>query len=156
MQTSLSLENQPRMPLFTPILQPTNRTCGQSCVVMVSGYSFEQVYQATGTTPNRGTHGTHLIRALQKFKVECDGKSYLIRRGTNEIPPTAIVRMQANRKSDFPGWYGHWIVRYKDFVLDPSFGEAFPFEDYLNRFMRDKHFTSFIAVYPPKEAKCFF
>lgn len=94
------------------IQQPTNTTCGQTCVAMIVDRTVDEVCEVMRT---RGkTTVKHLIKALNHFGVVCGSK--LQRYSTKSvITPLAVLRVRHPHQN-----LSHWVVRKNGNDYDPD------------------------------------
>lgn len=90
-------------------IQPTPRSCGQTCLAMLLGVPVSDVFVRLVRT--RGTTGRQLRRVLAAYNVRTSDEL----RYTGWLPPVALVRIEwpvVPRR-------GHWIVRANGRFYDP-------------------------------------
>lgn len=92
-------------------IQPTNRSCGQTCLAMVLGIPVGDVFVALKRT--RGTTGSMLRRFLESRGRRCHVEQAY--RGV--LPSVAIVNIQWPEAPRAPG---HWIVWANRRFYDPG------------------------------------
>lgn len=134
--------------------QPTQRTCGQTCLAMLSDKTVDECCQACGKHRKQGTNGTDLIRGLRALGLTCADKShrfkYQYRDGKfvgQPLPDTAIMRVQAKFKTS---WRGHWVVLREGYVYEPATGFILPVELYMHDIHhKGQHFTSYVEILCP-------
>lgn len=139
--------------------QPNNKTCGHTCIAMIANTSVEDAIKVIDH--NSGTHGTHLIKALNHYGIKNSGKSIRIKDNETRLPNFAIVRIQHDksekelrRRLKQKQWYGHWIVVKDGFVYDPSWAivngvsvRPASWSEYSQWLKNNKqHITSYIEI----------
>jgi len=96
--------------ILNRILQPTDYSCGQTCLAMLLNKPVELMFQHLPDSP-RGTYVGQLIQVLRHYGVSCDDRL------TNGLPKTT----RAIGRVIFPHVkQGHWIVLHRGTILDPS------------------------------------
>lgn len=88
-------------------IQPTNRSCGQTCLAMILGIPVGDVFVALKRT--RGTNG----RDIRRFLTSRGRTSHVEQPYRGVLPSVAIVNVQ------FPT-QGHWIVWANRRFYDPG------------------------------------
>lgn len=95
------------------IEQQTPYGCGQACVAMVSGKSFEDVCKVMNKKGK--TRSVHLAHALAQFGRHCDNKA--TRYKGEKLPFLCICRCHYK---GYPG--SHWVVHNNGKFYDPVHG----------------------------------
>jgi hypothetical protein len=119
------------LPPIRPLMQPTDDTCGQTCVAMIVGVTVDEVVQAMGW--NTATSWQDCRRALAKFGIKTGGGDRpfptVWRRGPREhkLPPYSIVEV---RDAPRPKTWGHVVVLRDGIVYDPLYGCGIPILGY--------------------------
>lgn len=114
------------------IMQPTDVTCGQACIAMITGRQIGDVIQDMKT--NGPTSIGQLIEALDFYGVKHAERNTRISR-KNPVPyPYSILTVHAN------GGYTHWALLYDGKYYDPEFGLI------EGEYIYGK-ITSFLAIY---------
>ena len=113
-------------------IQPTPRSCGQTCLAMLLGVPVGDVF--VKLVKSRGTTG----RQLRRFLVERGRNVGEEQRYVGWLPAVALVRIE------WPGprARGHWIVRSNGRFYDPVTRDP-------NYAVRVGRIVSYIAVAPP-------
>ena len=92
------------------VKQKNNKSCGQSCVAMIAGLTWEQSCKILGH--NKPTTTKMLIRALHKLGFNTARKLKV------GVPTDlAIVKEKIYYSSNW-----HWVVFYNGTIYDPSKG----------------------------------
>jgi len=105
------------------IIQPTDYTCGQTCVAMVSGQPVDKVRkifkEGFGKKHWFGekTSTKDVVRALRILKVRSRRKINRLKKGET-LPAFCIVRMRMPRVR-----WSHWVVFKNGDFFDPWFGK---------------------------------
>lgn len=117
------------------LTQPTSWGCGQACVAMALGISFDDACERMG---HRGrTHSRHLLKVLTPvFPNACFERL----KKNQDLPKTCIARMR---------WYhrprqSHWIYMKDGELHDPAFGNYD--ERTATLIQKSGHFVSFISL----------
>lgn len=90
--------------------QPTDMSCGQTCVAMIVGIPARDILLKRPDKKN-GTTVQDLIKLLRGYGFRTD---YELTLGP-PLTKTAICRMKIPRKS-----VGHWIVYHEGLFFDPA------------------------------------
>lgn len=93
--------------------QPTEKTCGQTCVAMVLGVPVADVIREMGSGPTRGVHLVERLR-LCGLAAEQQRVHRICR--IEDLPSVAILRVEWIPKQA----NDHWIVLAHGEVLDPA------------------------------------
>lgn len=92
--------------------QPTEKTCGQTCVAMVLGISAGDVIIELGAGPTRAVHLAAFLRSrgvpVAHMAARCYGD-------LDSLPSVALLNVEWIPKQS----NGHWILWADGFVLDP-------------------------------------
>lgn len=94
------------------IQQPTDTTCGQTCVAMIVDRTVDEVCELMGKKGK--TRSKDLVKVLQHFKFDCS-PSIRVNQQT-KFPPLAILKL---RHPTDKTW-SHWVVRKDGNDYDPS------------------------------------
>lgn len=104
------------------LVQPTSKTCGQTCVAMLTGAGVDDVCRLAGTVGP--TFGSHLVRALRALGAECPSRPVPVRQVRGFVPE-GIARVAPG-----PGAPGHWVVWADGYFTDPANGMTWRPEDF--------------------------
>lgn len=98
------------------IRQTNERTCGQTCIAMISGKTENDIVELIGHA--KGTKTKEIISTLSKLGIKNSQK--LIRFcHKNPLPVYGIVKtIHKNKKQTTGNW--HWILKYGNRFIDPS------------------------------------
>jgi hypothetical protein len=102
--------------------QPTPRTCGQTCVAMLTGANVEEVCRLAGKSG--ATFGSDLVRALRALGAECPSRP-VAPRTVRGLVPQGIARVAPRG-----GANGHWVVWTGGYFVDPFDGGTWTPEDF--------------------------
>jgi len=104
------------------IRQPTDYTCGQSCIAMISGTPIGEVRKITKSGWNKRhwfgekTSTSDLVRALRVLGIRSRRKLRRKIEGTS-LPKTCIAKLCITGVR-----WGHWVVVHENRILDPYYG----------------------------------
>jgi hypothetical protein len=116
--------------------QPTDYTCGQTCVAMVADLPVEIVIAVVKKGPalwKGATRTKHLVRALKVLEIRCRRKLRRIKPEMS-LPETCICVMRITGKR-----WGHWVVVHKQQIFDPCGG--------MNpQYRYGEHITSYLEI----------
>lgn len=122
--------------------QPTKRTCGQTCVAMAAGVTFDEAAEAVGH--RRSTTYRDLQRGLAKLKVWCTSREAYD--PSKKLPEMAILRL---RSYDNKRWGGHWVLLAGGYVYDPLGDGSSLYEYYVMHLsFRNCRVVSYLPVGP--------
>lgn len=114
------------------IMQPTDTTCGQACIAMITGRETEEVIKDMKTSGP--TSIGQLIEILDFYGVKHAERNTRISK-KNPVPhPYSILTVHAD------GGYTHWALLYDGKYYDPEFGLI------EGEYIHGK-ITSFLAIY---------
>lgn len=121
--------------------QPTNQTCGQTCVAMLADVPVEEVCAAIG---KRGSTKTRdVISALRAFGLRCHHR--LVPLSSAPLAVRAVAKVSPPRGS---GW--HWVVWADGRYFDPQVGLAYEADEFTNLATSlGWRVTSILPVSPP-------
>lgn len=101
--------------------QPTETSCGQTCVSMIVWKSVEEVMSVMN---KKGlTRTKDLVTALKHFDVKVEEKLKRIKQ-IEEIPNLCIIKL---KHIDYKGT--HWVVFHEGVFFDPSYGIISGYDD---------------------------
>ena len=123
---------------FEMLSQPSDKTCGQTCVAFIAAVSVDDVVKVVGT--DKGTHGTDLIRALKFLDIACSDKLIRISRNKQK-PKYCIVRIHWPNDEG-----GHWVVFRKGRYYDPGDGVIKTYEEIVSDYEGVRE-TSYIEIH---------
>ena len=115
------------------IRQAGEKTCGHTCIAMISGKAESDIVELIGHS--KGTKTKEIISALNELGVSNSGKLIRISK-KNRLPEIGIVKTLPYDKAKSSGNW-HWILKYKSHFLDPL-----GFENIAHL-----RFVSFIGIY---------
>jgi len=118
--------------------QPTDSTCGQTCIAYIVGVSVDDVISVIGK--KKGTYGTDLKKALKVYNVPHSDKMIRISKKTIK-PDHCIVGMQNNLKRE-----GHWVIFRKGKYYDPGNGTILSQQEFRDGYI-DWRETSYIEIF---------
>ena len=96
------------------IMQPTDTTCGQACIAMITGKSIDEVIKDMKT--DGPTSIGQLIEILDSYGVKHAEKNVRISK-KNPIPfEVSILTIHTN------AGYTHWALLFDKKYYDPEFG----------------------------------
>ena len=100
--------------------QPTDKTCGQTCVSMILWISVEEVINVMGK--NGVTCSKDFLKVFQHYGVHTDTRLRKIQK-EKPLPSLCIVRLVSNQYA-----HGHWSVYHHGVFYDPTYGvlECYP------------------------------
>lgn len=114
------------------IMQPTDTTCGQACIAMITGRETEEVIKDMKTSGP--TSIGQLIEILDFYGVKHAERNTRISK-KNPVPhPYSILTVHVD------GGYTHWALLYDGKYYDPEFGLI------EGEYIHGK-ITSFLAIY---------
>lgn len=128
--------------------QPTNRSCGPTCVAMLVGEDAEVLINEIG---NKLTHGPDLKQAL--WRRDCTSSRTL--RATKDtswetdLEPRIVLKTGKRDGKTLK----HWVVVYQGHVYDPAFNNPVKVLKYMEKYMVNARFTSFFRVTRPLELR---
>jgi len=94
--------------------QPTNYTCGQTCVAMLAGITVEKAIEVVDKKGD--TSGNDLIKALNKLNIKCSDR---LERSKGKLPKLAIIKYTwKNRIKEG----SHWILCNNGKFYNPYYG----------------------------------
>ncbi len=94
--------------------QPTNSTCGQACIAMISGKEVDEVIRDMKTS--QSTSIGQLMEALDFYGISHAERNVRISK-KNPVPsPFSILTVHTH------AGYTHWIVLFDGKYYDPEFG----------------------------------
>ncbi len=96
------------------IQQPTDTTCGQTCVAMLAGVTVDEVCEVMGKKGK--THRKDLARALNHFNFSCTPLIRMTKVLEKDVLRLAIIRLQHPTTKSWT----HWVVRKDGEDYDPS------------------------------------
>ena len=95
----------------THVRQPTETSCAQACIAMITGVDVNELVKRMKPGPKSGTRGAAIVRELRDHGVRC-GDRFESLRG-KPFPEVAIVRIvHPNRR-------GHVVVKHERTWFDP-------------------------------------
>lgn len=99
------------------LVQPSSKTCGQTCVAMAAGIEIDDAIKLFGH--RHGTHTKSVIRVLKKLGFDVSSR---LQRVTpyQPIPQRSICKMRFRRR-DGKGWKNgwHWVLLWDGVLYDP-------------------------------------
>lgn len=120
------------------VLQPAKSSlCGQACIAMIAGISLREA-MAGFKGHHKGTNGTHILKALDHFKIR---RGFFMRATWKNEPntsKTAIVRIHWTNGGS------HWSVLHEGFIYDPLQAEPYSYKKHT----LTHSVTSWIPVFP--------
>ena len=96
------------------VMQPTNTTCGQACIAMITGRPIEEVIQTMKT--DGPTSIGQLIEALDFYKINHAERNTRISKKNPAPHQYSILTVHSN------AGYTHWTLLYDGKYYDPEFG----------------------------------
>lgn len=94
--------------------QPTNHSCGQTCVAMLTGKGFWECSHVIGHFKRTTTK--EIVEALRHFGKTVEDHLTVLR--GKELPKkgTYLVKLR------YTGWQSHWVVLHDGDIYDPAHG----------------------------------
>lgn len=117
--------------------QPTDFTCGQTCVAFIVGVSVDEVIAVMGKSGLTG--GTDLKRALKAYNVPHGDRLVRITNKTQK-PDYCIVKVLNNHAKE-----GHWIIFRNGKYHDPADGTILSKQEFGERYINWRE-TSYIEI----------
>lgn len=97
------------------IRQTYPKTCGQTCIAMLSGKTEQEIINLVGHS--RGTKTKEIVTALNTLNIKNSEKLIRIS-NKNQLPKIAIIKaLPVSRKKSIGNW--HWVLRYEPKLFDP-------------------------------------
>jgi len=127
---------------------PNKKTCGQTCVSMITRWSVGLIQEITG---KRGpTQTKDLVKALRNFGWDCDNRLCRLPRDyfffADKIDYSLSI-LKVRRKNK-PNGSWHWVVIEGKHIYDPNLSKPMPVQDYLHLLDYDKReISSQLRVY---------
>lgn len=99
------------------VRQPTETSCAQACIAMITGVPVEELVARMRPGPRRGTRGAAIVRELRDHGVRC-GDRFESLRG-KPFHRFSIVRIT------HPNKLGHVVVKFESTWFDPMLEAPF-------------------------------
>lgn len=93
---------------------PNSYSCGQACIAMVTGLSFDEAWKLVGHLNATGTQ--EIVQALRKAGIRCAGRLHRVSRRWLLLPQHAIVAVRRRGYKTST----HWVVYWEGKVYDPG------------------------------------
>ena len=103
---------------ITHIKQKTPRACGQTCVAMLCGKPVKEAWKFVGHV--QGTHGTDIIRAVQKLGFKCPDRMlrYSPYLPLTPLPDVCLLWCKVYLMGKLVA--KHWVLKVDKTYFDPS------------------------------------
>ena len=98
-----------------PIIQSHERTCGQTCIAMLTGKTEDEIIKLIGHA--KGTKTKEIVKILNLLNIGNTQKLLLITKKTR-LPDIGILKTVYDNVSKSKNW--HWILKYRNKYYDPS------------------------------------
>ena len=121
-----------------PIKQPTDRTCGQTCVAMFAGVSVDEAIRVCGT--RGGTHSRHLRRGLRALGIACADRAVRPQH-FDGLCLAAVVKLRRAGSR-----WGHYIVWWNGLYYDPGHGRSYTPEELAE--LLELHTGRIVSILP--------
>ena len=126
-----------------PLVQPTDDTCGQTCVAMLAGTDINSTIAATKAF--NGCFTADLQRGLQIHGIRCGTeRQWPWRRKPSgwRVPDAAIITVSPKHER----WH-HAVVLHNGIIYDPSLGVGIWLHHYIDLLAKyDSKFADYISV----------
>lgn len=113
----------------TPLIQPTDFTCGQTTVAMIAGVTVDEVIEVMGNA--KGTQVGDFTRALRHYGFDVGRDIELPhpaeRTSRSRLPSCAILTVTKYREDDD---FNHAVLLNRAIVYDPALGAGIPLSTY--------------------------
>ena len=120
------------------VMQPTDTTCGQACIAMITGKAVEEVIKDMKT--DGPTSIGQLVEALDRYGIGHAEKNTRISK-KNPVPyEYSILTVHTN------AGYTHWTLLFDGKYYDPEFGVI------EGEYTHGK-ITSFLGIFQTRELK---
>lgn len=120
--------------------QPTDYSCGQTCVAMIANVSPKEVidivneeYKKGKNWAWRGTCARQLVKALKRLGIPSRRKLIKKKEGIS-LPSLCIVRLTITKER-----WAHWAVHKNGHILDPYYGKD-------PNWPKKAHITSYLEI----------
>ena len=101
--------------------QPSNTTCGQTCIAMIMWRPVNEICELMGK--KGGTHTKDMVMALNHFQLKNSEK--LIRMSkSRSLPSFCIVKLAHRKVSDT-----HWAIYHNGVYYDPTVGMVTSYDE---------------------------
>lgn len=114
------------------VLQPSNETCGQACIAMITGKTVEEVIKDMKTSGP--TSIGQLMEILDFYRVKHAERNIRISKKNPTPYECSILTVHTN------AGYTHWTLFYDNKYYDPEFGV------FEGEYTHGK-ITSFLGIY---------
>lgn len=95
------------------MMQPTKKSCGQTCIAMICGISWFQATEAMGHM--RSTSTKQVVSVLRRFGCTVEDHLTVLRKNPLPASGTYLVKLCYDKGS-------HWVVLHEGQIYDPAHG----------------------------------
>ena len=132
------------MARLKPLVQPTNDTCGQTCIAMLAGVKVDTAI--ANTRAINGCVTADLVRGLDAHGIKHGTeRRWPWKRNTAnwKVPDVAIITLAPRNEN----WY-HAVVLHNGKIYDPALGVGIWLHHYIDLLAKFKaKFVDYIIVY---------
>lgn len=101
--------------------QPTNTTCGQTCIAMLVDRSVYDVSLVLGHRNKTTTK--EVVKTLRFFGVECPDKRVIFKQEPEALPTNQPLLLNVSRlNAKGNACWRHWIIYHAKQYYDPGWG----------------------------------